>query len=82
MSTTQSEKDSLNQWNSQLNTETMIQNTFKDFPGRLVVKILPSNAGDMDSIPAWGANMSHGQKTKTLKKKNTQKQFSNKFNRV
>ena len=47
----------------------MIQNTFKDFPGRLVVKILPSNAGDMDSIPAWGANMSHGQKTKTLKKK-------------
>ena len=60
----------------------MIQNTFKDFPGRLVVKILPSNAGDMDSIPAWGANMSHGQKTKTLKKKKTQKQFSNKFNRV
>ena len=47
----------------------MIQNIFKDFPGRLVVKTLPSNAGDMDSIPDWGANTPHGQKNKPLKKK-------------
>ena len=47
----------------------MIQNIFKDFPGRLVVKTLPSNAGDMDSIPGWGANTPHGQKNKPLKKK-------------
>ena len=28
-----------------------------DFPGGLVVKNLPSNAGDMGLIPGWGARI-------------------------
>ena len=29
----------------------------RDFPGGPVVKNLPSNAGDMGSIPVWGTKM-------------------------
>ena len=80
MPTTQCEKDSLNQWNSQLNTETTIQNTSKGLPWWLVVKTLPSNAGDMGLIPSWElrSHMPHGQKNKTLKTHtHTQKQITN-----
>ena len=28
-----------------------------DFPGGIVVKNLPSNAGDMGSIPGWGTKL-------------------------
>ena len=47
----------------------------RDFPGGPVVKIFPSNAGSMGWIP--------GLKSKTLKtnKKNTKKQYCNKFNK-
>ena len=27
---------------------------FRDFPGGSVAKNLPSNAGDMSSVPGWG----------------------------
>ena len=30
-----------------------------DFPGSPVVKILPSNEGDVDLIPGWGARIPH-----------------------
>ena len=32
---------------------------WRDFPGSPVVKNLPSNARDMDSIPDWATNISH-----------------------
>ena len=31
-----------------------------DFPGGLVVKNLPANAGDMGLIPGWGKSLSGG----------------------
>ena len=31
----------------------------RDFPGGLVVKKLPSNAGDMGSIPNWRTEFPH-----------------------
>ena len=31
----------------------------RDFPGGPVVKNLPSNAWDTDSIPGWGAKIPH-----------------------
>ena len=31
----------------------------RDFPGRPVVKTLPSNAGGMGSIPGWGVKIPH-----------------------
>ena len=31
----------------------------RDFPGGLVVKTLPSNAGNKGSIPGWGAMSPH-----------------------
>ena len=31
----------------------------RDFPGGPVVKNLPSNAGDVGSIPGWGAKILH-----------------------
>ena len=33
--------------------------TSGDFPGGAVVKNLPSNAGDMGSIPGWGTKIPH-----------------------
>ena len=45
--------------------------TWKDFPGGPVVKTLPSNTGDMGSIPGWGTKIPHavgcGQKLKKKK---------------
>ena len=31
--------------------------SYGDFPGGLVIKNLPFNAGDMGSIPAWGTKI-------------------------
>ena len=31
----------------------------RDFPGGLVVRNPPSNAGDMGSVPGWGAGIPH-----------------------
>ena len=31
----------------------------RDFPGGLVVRKLPSNAGDAGSIPGWGTRILH-----------------------
>ena len=31
----------------------------RDFPGSPVVKTSPSNAGDVGSIPGWGAKIPH-----------------------
>ena len=52
---------------------------YRDFPGGLVVKTSPSNAGNADSIPGHGAkiHMSLGQKNQNIK----QKQCCNKFNK-
>ena len=39
-----------------------------ELPGSLVVKTLPSNAGDVGSIPGWGDKIPHAsgaKKTKT-----------------
>ena len=36
-----------------------LRSPFRDFPGGLVVKNLPSNAGDAGSIPGWGARIPH-----------------------
>ena len=51
-----------------------------DFPGGLVVKTLPSNAGDMDLIPGRGAKIPHasGPKNQNIK----QNQYCNKFNKA
>ena len=40
-------------------------------PGGLVVKISPSNAGGVGSIPGWGAKIPHASGLKKKKKKNT-----------
>ena len=34
------------------------------FPGGLVIKSLPFNAGDVGSIPGWGTKISHATKPK------------------
>ena len=41
--------------------------TLRDFPGGLVVKTLPPDAGDAGSIPCWEAEVPHasGPKSKT-----------------
>ena len=36
-----------------------IKKSNKDFPGGLVVKNPPSNAGDAGSIPGWGTRIPH-----------------------
>ena len=47
-------------------------------PGTPVVKTSPSNAGSVDLIPAWGAEIPH---TLWPKKQNVkQKQYCNRFN--
>ena len=55
---------------------TYILKPSRDFPGRLVVKTSPSNAGGTVSMPDQGAKIPHASwaKTKTLNK-------SNKFNK-
>ena len=50
-----------------------------DFPGRPVVKTLPSNAGGAGSIPGWGVKIPHASWPKTQSIK--QKQYCNKFNK-
>ena len=47
--------------------EIMIKSelNFRDFHGGPVFKTSPSSAGDMGSIPDWGAKIPHGQKTNT-----------------
>ena len=42
-------------------------------------KILPSNAGDIGSIPGWGAKILHASWPKSQNIK--QKRYSNKFNK-
>ena len=43
----------------------------KDFPGSPVVKTSSSNAGDVDSIPGWGAKIPHGFGPNTKQKTET-----------
>ena len=56
-----------------------IRNVYKDFPGGLVVKTLPSNAEGAGSVPGWGSEIpcACDQKTKTEK----QEQYCNKLNK-
>ena len=39
---------------------------FQDFPGGSVVKNMPSHAGDMSSIPAWGTKIPHATRQLSL----------------
>ena len=50
----------------------------RDVPGSPVVKTSPSNAGDVSSIPGWGAKIPHTSQPKNQNIK--QKQYCNKFN--
>ena len=57
----------------------------RDFPGGLLVKTSPSDAGGVGSIPGWGAKipMPQGKKqNKTKTEHKQQKQYCNKFNRL
>ena len=56
-----------------------IKTTMRDFPGGPVVKISPSNAGGVGSIPGWGAKIPHASWPKNQNIK--QKQYCNKFNK-
>ena len=38
----------------------------RDFPGGPVVKNLPSNAGDMGSMPGWGTKIPHAMERLSL----------------
>ena len=51
----------------------------RDFPGSPVVGTLHSNAGDVGSIPGWGAGIPHalGPKGQNIE----QKQYCSKFNK-
>ena len=51
----------------------------RDFPGSPVVKTSPSNAGGVDVIPGWGAEIPHALQPKNQNIK--QKQYCNKFNK-
>ena len=55
----------------------MLKDSIRDFPGDLVVKTSPSNAGDVGSIPGEGAEIPHASWPKNIK----QKQYCNKFNK-
>ena len=46
--------------------------TTRDFPGSPVVKTLSYNAGGTDSIPGWGAKISHSSQPKTQNIKTTE----------
>ena len=61
-------------------TEIKQNDSIEDFPGGPVVKTSPSNAGDVGSIPSWGAKIPHASwpKNQNIKK---QKQYCNKFNK-
>ena len=52
---------------------------FRDFPGSLVVKTSPSNAGGVGSIPGRGAKIPHASRPKNQNMK--QKQYCSKFNK-
>ena len=49
----------------------------RDFPGSPVVKTLPSNAGDVGSIPGWGDKIPHASGAKKPK----QRQYCDKFSK-
>ena len=53
---------------------------FGDFPGRPVVKMLPSNAGGAGSKPGQGTRIPHASWTKNQNIK--QKQYCNKLNKI
>ena len=55
----------------------MLKDSIRDFPGDLVVKISPSNAGGTGGIPDWGDQISYALGPKNIK----QKQYCNKFNK-
>ena len=48
----------------------------RDFPGSPVVKTLPSNAGDVGSIPAWGDKIPHASGAKKPKQRQCCDKFS------
>ena len=52
---------------------------FRDFPGRPVIKTLPSNAGGVGSIPGQEAKIPHASRPKYQNIK--QKRYCNKFNK-
>ena len=59
--------------------EVLHQKTaLRGFPGGLLVKTSPSNAGSVGSIPSQGA-IAHGLQPKNQNK--TRKQYCNKFNK-
>ena len=51
-----------------------------DFPGSLVVKFSPCNAGGTGLIPGRGTKIPHASQPKNQNM--TQKQYCNKFNKV
>ena len=51
------------------------------FPGGLVVKTSPSNAGGAGSIPGQGVKIPHASWPKDKEKNIKQKQYCNKFNK-
>ena len=52
---------------------------FQDFPGGPVVNTSPSNAGGADSIPSWGAKITHAMLPEKSKCKT--EAICNKFNK-
>ena len=59
-------------------TDMRLEIRGRDFPGGSVVKNLPAKAGDVGSIPGWGAKIPHVSWLKNQKIK--EKQYCNKFN--
>ena len=55
------------------------RNILRDFPGGPMVKMSPSNAGGVDSIPGRAAKIPHASQPKNQNIK--QKQHCNKFNK-
>ena len=53
----------------------------RGFPGHLVVKTLPSNAGSVSSIPGLEAKIPYGSPKKKKHTHKNQKQYCNKFNK-
>ena len=58
---------------SVLKRKASLITNFQDFPHSPVVKNLPCNAGDVDSIPGWGAKISLA----TAKKKTKPTHYNN-----
>ena len=57
----------------------LVENLGFGFPGCLVVKTLPSNAGGMGSIPGWGDKIHHALQPQTQNIK--ERQYGYKFNK-